>query len=76
MNVIDVEKSLSDLYNYQRQNISRYYELKSYIRFVEFLAIIALFIAIMVYIQHLSIENKLDEHMKNCNCKTVIEKGK
>lgn len=73
---IDIEKSLNDLYNYQKQNISRYYELKGYIRFVEFLAIIALFIAIMVYCSNLSIENKLDEHMKNCNCKTVIEKGK
>lgn len=72
----DVEKHLSDLYNYQQQNISRYYELKSYIRIVEFLAITALFIAIMTWIQHWSIENKLNEHMKNCNCKTVIEKGK
>lgn len=73
---IDVEKSLNDLYNYQQQNISRYYELKSYIRTVECLAITALFIAIMTWIQQCSIENKLDKHMKNCNCKTVIEKGK
>lgn len=73
---IDVEKGLNDLYNYQRQNISRYYELKSYIRTVEWLAITALFIAIMTWIQQGSIENKLDKHMKNCNCKTVIEKGK
>ena len=73
---IDVEKGFNDLYNYQRQNISRYYELKRYIMIVEGFAVIALFIAIMVFIQHLSIENKLDEHMKNCNCKTVIEKGK
>lgn len=73
---IDVEKSLNDLYNYQQQNISRYYELKRYIRTVEGLAVIALFIAIMTLIQHWSMENKLYEHMKNCNCKTVIEKGK
>lgn len=73
---IDVEKGLNDLYNYQQQNISRYYELKSYIRIVEWLAITALFIAIMTWIQQGSIENKLDKHMKNCNCKIVIEKGK
>lgn len=73
---IDVEKSLNDLYNYQRQNISRYYELKRDIMIVEGVAVIALFIALMTLFQHWSMENKLDEHMKNCNCKTVIEKGK
>lgn len=56
--------------------IERRYQLKQHLYNVECLAVIALFIALMVLIQHWSIENKLDEHMKNCNCKTVIEKGK
>ena len=73
---IDVEKAINDSYDHQRMCIERRYQLKHHLYTVEGLAVIALFIALMTLIQHWSMENKLDEHMKNCNCKTVIEKGK
>ncbi len=73
---IDVEKSLNDLYNYQQQNISRYYELKHYIMFVEAVAFIVLWIAIFAFINALDAKNKIEEHLKECHSETVVEKGK
>lgn len=73
---IDVEKGFNDLYNYQRQNISRYYELKHYIMFVEAVVFIVLWIAIFEFINTLDIKIKIEEHLKECHSETVVEKGK
>lgn len=73
---IDVGKSLDNLYNYQQQNISRYYELKQYIMFVEAVVFIVLCIAIFEFAFTLNIRHNFEEHIKQCHSETVIEKGK
>lgn len=72
----DVIKAIEDSYDHQRMCIERRYQMKRELYTVEGIAVIALLIAFASFGIASTTERKFDEHMKNCNCKTIIEKGK
>ena len=73
---IDVEKAINDSYDHQRMCIERRYQLKRHLYTVEGFAVIALLIAIFAFFNALDAKNKIEEHVKECHSKIVIEKGK